>query len=376
MEKRRIFIINFLYFAIISALAFIVLKFSLTLLFPFVAALVIAYVLQRPIRFISTRLRLPQKLSAILIVLLFYGIIGTLLVLGSIRAFSYVSDLVQRLPQIYLLHVSPVLTDLFRELEHALSQADPSVVDTLDYLAGQLMQSLRSLVSNLSLTSMEVISNMASSLPMLFIRMILMIISTFFIAMDYESLASFCMYQLNERSRNVVMQIKQYVVGTLFVCIRSYALIMSITFVELSVGLTVIGIRNSILIAFCIAIFDILPVLGTGGIMIPWALISVILGDYPEAVKLALLYVLITIIRNIIEPKIVGGQIGLHPVVTLVSMFAGVQLFGVIGLFGFPIILSLVSYLNRTGTIHLFRTEETKMTDCSKEKTDLPETRN
>lgn len=376
MEKRRIFIINFLYFAIISALAFIVLKFSLTLLFPFVAALVIAYVLQRPIRFISTRLRLPQKLSAILIVLLFYGIIGTLLVLGSIRVFSYVSDLVQRLPQIYLLHFSPVLTDLFRELEHALSQADPSVVDTLDYLTGQLMQSLRSLVSNLSLTSMEVISNIASSLPMLFIRMILMIISTFFIAMDYESLSSFCMYQLNERSRNVVMQIKQYVVGTLFVCIRSYALIMSITFVELSVGLTVIGIRNSILIAFCIAIFDILPVLGTGGIMIPWALISVILGDYPEAVKLALLYVLITIIRNIIEPKIVGGQIGLHPVVTLVSMFAGVQLFGVIGLFGFPIILSLVSYLNRTGTIHLFRTAETKMTDCSKEKTDLPETRN
>lgn len=376
MEKRRIFIINFLYFAIIAALTFIVLKFSLTLLFPFVAALVIAYALQRPIRFISTRSRLPQKLSAILIVLLFYGIIGTLLVLGSIRAFSYVSDLVQRLPQIYLLHISPVLTDLFRELEHALSQADPSVIDTLDYLAGQLMQSLRSLVSNLSLTSMEIISNIASSLPMLFIRMILMIISTFFIAMDYESLSSFCMRQLNERSRNVVMQIKQYVVGTLFVCIRSYALIMSITFVELSVGLTVIGIHNSILIAFCIAIFDILPVLGTGGIMIPWALISAILGDYPGAVKLALLYVLITIIRNIIEPKIVGGQIGLHPVVTLVSMFAGVQLFGVIGLFGFPIILSLISYLNRTGTIHLFRTAETEMPDCSKAKTDLPETKN
>lgn len=376
MEKRRRFIINFLYFAIIAALTFVILKFAMTLLFPFVAALVIAYILQRPIRFLAIKFQIPPKISAIFIVLLFYGIIGTLLVLGSIRAFSYISDLVQRLPQIYLIHVSPVLTDLFRELEHALSQADPSVIDTLDYLAGQLMQSLRSLVSNLSLTSMEVISNIASSLPMLFIRTILMIISTFFIAMDYESLSSFCMRQLNERSRNVVMQIKQYVVGTLFVCIRSYALIMSITFVELSVGLTVIGIRNSILIAFCIAIFDILPVLGTGGIMIPWALISVILGDYPEAVKLAILYVLITIIRNIIEPKIVGGQIGLHPVVTLVSMFAGVQLFGVIGLFGFPIVLSLVSYLNRTGTIKLFRTVETEIPNCSKVKTDLPETRN
>ena len=95
--------------------------------------------------------------------------------------------------------------------------------------------------------------------------------------------------------------------------------------------------------------------------MIPWALISAILGDYPGAAKLAVLYVFITIVRNIIEPKIVGGQIGLHPVVTLVSMFAGVQLFGVVGLFGFPIGLSLLTYLNRTGTIHLYRTgDETK----------------
>lgn len=361
MEKRRTFIINFLYFAIIVALSLFVLRFALTLLFPFVAALFISYVLRRPIDFLAAKTRLSRKVSAILIVLIFYVTFGTLLVLGSIRAFSYVSDLVQRLPQIYLRYVSPVMTDLFDELEHALSQVDPSILETVDYLWDQLMQSLRSLVSGLSLSSMEVISDFASSLPMLFIRLVLMVISTFFIAMDYEALSAFCMRQLNEKAQNVVMQIKQYVVGTLFVCIRSYALIMSITFVELSVGLTLIGIRKSVFIAFCIAVFDILPVLGTGGIMIPWALISAILGDYPGAAKLAVLYVFITIVRNIIEPKIVGGQIGLHPVVTLVSMFAGVQLFGVVGLFGFPIGLSLLTYLNRTGTIHLYRTgDETK----------------
>ena len=282
MEKRRTFIINFLYFAIIVALSLFVLRFALTLLFPFVAALFISYVLRRPIDFLAAKTRLSRKVSAILIVLIFYVTIGTLLVLGSIRAFSYVSDLVQRLPQIYLRYVSPVMTDLFDELEHALSQVDPSILETVDYLWDQLMQSLRSLVSGLSLSSMEVISDFASSLPMLFIRLVLMVISTFFIAMDYEALSAFCMRQLNEKAQNVVMQIKQYVVGTLFVCIRSYALIMSITFVELSVGLTLIGIRKSVFIAFCIAVFDILPVLGTGGIMIPWALISAILGDYPR----------------------------------------------------------------------------------------------
>ena len=144
-------------------------------------------------------------------------------------------------------------------------------------------------------------------------------------------------------------------VGTLFVCIRSYALIMSITFVELSLGLTVIGVKNSILIAFLISVFDVLPVLGTGGIMIPWTVISALTGNYSLSLGLLIVYLFITVIRNIIEPKIVGSQIGLHPVVTLASMFAGVQLLGVVGLFGFPISLSLLRHLNDNGTIHIFK---------------------
>lgn len=358
MEKRKKFIINFLYFAIITAAVFLVLQFALTLLFPFVAALFIAYILRRPIRFLSRRTTLPRKASAVVMVLIFYGTIGTLLVLGSIRAFSFVSDLVQSLPRIYLQYVNPVMRELFQELEHALGETDPAVLDTVDYLWGQLTQSLSSLVSDLSLTSMEAISSLASSLPALFIRLLLMVISTFFIAMDYDAMASFCMRQLDGWVRELVLTVKEYVVGTLFVCIRSYALIMSITFCELAVGLAIIGIENSVLISLGIAIFDILPVLGTGGVMIPWAIISAVLGDIPMALKLLALYLVITVVRNIIEPKIVGKQIGLHPVITLVSMFAGVQLFGVAGLFGFPIGLSLILYLNRTGVIHIFKTKE------------------
>ena len=143
--------------------------------------------------------------------------------------------------------------------------------------------------------------------------------------------------------------------GTLFVCIRSYAIIMSITFVELSIGLSIIGVDNAIVIALLIAIFDILPVLGTGGIMIPWAVITAIQGDYSMAIALFAVYIVVTIIRNIIEPKIVGSQLGLHPVATLASLFVGAQLFGAVGLFGFPIGLSLLRYLNEQGTLKIFK---------------------
>ena len=89
--------------------------------------------------------------------------------------------------------------------------------------------------------------------------------------------------------------------------------------------------------------------------MIPWAIFSLIGGDWGFAVGLIVIWAVITIVRNIIEPKIVGSQLGLHPVVTLCSMFVGAQLFGVIGLFGFPIGLSLLRYLNDHGVVRLFR---------------------
>ena len=102
------------------------------------------------------------------------------------------------------------------------------------------------------------------------------------------------------------------------------------------------------------AIFDILPILGTGGSLIPWAIIVAILGNPALAFGLLFLYVFILVVRNIIEPRIVGKQIGLHPLVTLVGMFIGLRLFGVIGLFGIPIALSILVNLDRNDVIHIF----------------------
>lgn len=355
MEKRQRFIINFLYFAIILAIASVLLKFALPLLAPFVTGFLIAYCLKGPISFLSQRSRLPRKAAAALMVLIFYVTVGTLAALLGIRAFSYVSSLVGSLPRLYTTYVYPLMTDIFERVEQAVAQMDPNLLDTMEYISEQISQSAGQLVSRLSVGSMELVSNVASSLPMLFIRLLMMVISSFFIAMDYEKITGFCLQQLSGKAQEVFLQIKKYVVGTLFVCIRSYALIMSITFVELSVGLGIIGIQHFILVALGIAVFDILPVLGTGGIMIPWAVLTAILGDYSLALELMVVYLVITVVRNIIEPKIVGGQIGLHPVVTLASMFVGVQLLGAVGLFGFPIGLSLLRYLNDTGVIHFFR---------------------
>ena len=356
-EKKKKFIIDVAYLALVLALGYVALQYALPLLMPFVIAFLIAYILRRPIRFFSRVFHVPKGLAAVLLVVLTYGAIGLLLALAGIRITATIASLVQQIPAIYNNYILPDLTDLFTGLEDLLARLDPSLMSTLEELQTQLLNMLWQLVSSLSgllMGGVSLATSLATSLPGFLIRLLLMVISTFFIAIDYEKIVTFCLRCLSGNTRKVVLQIKDYVVGTLFVCIRSYALIMSITFVELSIGLSIISVNRAMLVALLIAIFDILPVLGTGGIMIPWAILTALGGNMPQALALLVVYVIITIIRNIIEPRIVGKQIGLHPVLTLMSMFVGTHLFGVVGLFGLPILLSLLRYLNDAGTISLF----------------------
>ncbi len=353
-EKKRKFIIDFVYLALILALSYLLLRYALPLLMPFVIAFLIAYLLRRPIRFLSRKLRLPNSLIAVLLVVLVYGGAGLILVLFGLRIAASVGDLVGRIPTLYTSYVVPTLSAGSVWLEDLLAGIDPSVLSALEEIRNQLIRMLGQLVSSLSVWVTGWVSSVATALPGTLIRLLLMVISTFFIAIDYDRIVRFFFQLLGGHTRQILLQIKNYVVGTLFVCLRSYLIIMCITFLELSIGLRIIGVERSSLVALLIAIFDILPVLGTGGIMIPWAILSALGGNVPRALALLVIYLVITVIRNIIEPKIVGQQIGLHPVLTLMSMFVGTHFFGVVGLFGLPILLSLLRYLNETGTINLY----------------------
>ncbi|MBR6615908.1 MAG: sporulation integral membrane protein YtvI [Lachnospiraceae bacterium] len=354
-EKKRAFLINFAYFGVMVALAFFGIRYLLPIILPFVIAFIIAYFLQWPVNVLEKRFGLPHKPIAILAVLLFYVIVGGVLTLMGAKIVSAVINLVKEVPSFYIRQIYPFFVDILHDLERVLIKLGLSELGAASGSTGQVIQSLSEMVSGLPGKVVDVATGFAVSVPGLFVDIVIMIICTFFITIDYRRLTDFCMRQLDDNSKKLFLEIKEYVVGTLLVCIGSYALIMSITFVELSVAFTLIGMNHAIIVAACIAVFDILPVLGTGGIMIPWAVFMLVYGNYPLALELFLIYVIITVIRNIIEPKIIGGQLGLHPVVTLICMFVGVEFFGVIGLFGLPILLSLILHLNAHGAINVLK---------------------
>lgn len=354
-NKKKHFIVNTIYFFLIALIAYVFFNYAINLISPFIFALLVAYLLQKPTKSIAVILKLPPKMVSVILVLFFYSTIGLLFSLIGVKLISVVTALISGLPMIYETQLEPFLLNTFDGVEQAVYRLDPALVDVLNEGFDQFVNSLGEDIKNISLSLVGSLSTIASSLPEFLIKIVLMIISTFFIAMDYDALAQSISRQFTNRNNDVIQKIKQYVFHTLFVVVRSYLLIMGITFIELSVGLSIIGIPNAVLIAFIIAIFDILPVLGTGGIMIPWTIITFFQGNYQISIGILVVYIVVTIVRNILEPKIVGGQLGLHPVVALMSMFIGANLIGVIGLFGFPITLSLLKHLNDTGTIKLFK---------------------
>lgn len=137
--------------------------------------------------------------------------------------------------------------------------------------------------------------------------------------------------------------------------LRVYALMMTITFVELYIGFSLLKFPMPMLLGFLVAIVDILPVLGTGTVLIPWAMILCILGKSGLGAGVFVLYLVITVVRQTLEPKVIGQQVGLHPVVTLLCIFAGAQLIGILGIFTFPVIATMIKKMNDEGTIRVFR---------------------
>lgn len=355
LEREKRFIIHFLYWAIIIFCISLVFKYAGPVLVPFVVAFIIAWILHRPIDYVHKKTHIHRAIVSILFVLLFYCTIGLLIGICGAEIFSALKNFLLEVPLFFTTTIVPFIQEVFHWLETLFQSFDPAILSLLNESASSLLEMVGKLTTFLSSWAISFLSNIAAEVPGAFMKTIITIIVTVFMTIDFHPVSDFVLRQIPEKKRNALLEGKGYVKDTLLKCLKSYTLIIFMTFIELFIGLSLLRIPNASIIAAIIAIIDILPVLGTGSILIPWAIISAVLGNIPLAIGIVVLYLTITIIRNIVEPKLVGQQVGLHPVVTLASMLLGLNFFGIIGLFGFPITLSLIMNLNQKGIIHIFK---------------------
>ncbi len=356
IEKRKRFLINVAFVFVIAALTFFAFKYLINLIIPFFIAFCFAMLLKPLVGFLAKKFpKIKEPIISAVVVTVFFATIGVLLVLLGIRLFSVARELFSSLPSLYSDYIEPTLTYLFDELSSGIGNIDPNVSGISSEFVTNFTDSLGNAVSSLSVKAVTYLTSLASGLPGLLIRVLFTVISTYYLSRDYTLLSDFIFRQFSPETNRIATEVRQSTAKIIFQYIRSYALIIVITFSEVTVGLLLLRVPNAVLKALLIALFDILPVVGTGTIVIPWAVFELIGGNYTLALGLMILYVIIFVVRNIIEPKIIGANIGLHPVLTLICMFVGGALFGVIGLFGLPILAALIYTLNENKVITIFK---------------------
>ena len=338
LEKQKNFLITAAYWTVITASGYLVVKYIVPISVPFFLGIPIAYLVVR----ISRLLKCQHKLVRISLILIIYGLLGLLITLLAAKGVSVITGFIRWLPEVYALKILPLAKLAYGWFAAFVDQLDPAMVSALEMVLESVTASLKNLVSALSGYAVTLVSGIATGIPTLILSMLAMIFSTVFVANDYEGIKSYAQKNLPQSVKKLLSNIWIYLTKTLFVVIRSYVIIMMLTFTELSILFSVFGIEHAVLKAAIIAILDIMPVLGTGGIMIPWAVISLVLGYTKLGLELLLIYIIVTVVRNYVEPKIVGTQLGLHPIITLVAMFIGMRLFGFVGVFGLPVAVSFL----------------------------------
>jgi len=338
---KRDFIENFIFYGIILGIAFVCCKYLLPIMIPFIVGYIAAYAAHEVSKKNTEDMSKTQK---IVILVAIYFIILVL----SFFIVAYLVDKVKDLVawgSSYAGNVEPLINNITAAITEYSSKLPVEAKDFMNTILSAAADGLKSILLAAASSLSSFVTNLVTSVPSLFLNIVVAIISSFYILIDYDRVNESLKKWIPKRMKGLVGKLVLFVKTKLFSIIKSYALIMGITFVELAIGLIIGRTPNAIMLSVLIAILDILPVLGVGTALIPWAIAELILGKVVYGVWLLIVYTVITIIRNIIEPKLVGDDLGLDPLTTLVAMIVGMNLFGVLGLFGIPLTLSFIRYV-------------------------------
>lgn len=373
-EKKRAFLINLLFIAAVLGLVYVFFKYLFWPVAPFLLSFFFAMLIQRPLRWLTNKTHGKGRgIWSVVLVLLSIAVVlvPIILIIGNIVAEirDFISYLISQLSDF-----PKFLADLQEILLKALSFLPDNIYSTVAQKITEVISSMSTdfdlsaigltsdTVKNTISTGVTGIYNVARNVPSAVLGIVIGIIAWILFAKDYRTVVNFIQLQLPDSKKNLLVEIKQVFSNTILKMVKAYLLIMFITFCELSIGFTILSIAGIMsnsyiyLIALAICIFDILPVAGSGGILIPWAIISLIMGNTAQAIGLIVIYVVITVIRQYIEPKIVGDSLGVNPLITLAGLYFGLKLFGVLGMFIVPILIMTIKAFNDTGRIHLWKT--------------------
>lgn len=315
---------------------------------PFLIAFIISLLIEPLIRKVMKVTNLTRKASAIITLIIVFGIIIGLLVWGITGAIAESTNILTDLNN-NVLNIGNKISSLISNFKIDSLKIPDQFKEIINNSFTETIGIGKKIAQNL----LTYIINMVKHIPQMAIYIGITVLATYFVCTDK-------MYMLDQMEHHLprgwTMKIGskiRKIASSLGDYLKAQCVLILVSFFIVLIGLTIfkmmgLNIEYPLMAALGIGFVDALPILGSGTVMIPWAIISASNGDIKLAIAMLVLYILIAIVRQLIEPRIVSNHIGIHPIFTLIAMYTGFKTIGVIGMFIGPIILIILKSIFET----------------------------
>ena len=353
MERRKELLFRLLWWAAATGVGWLALRYALVWLLPFLLALGAAALLEPLIVRAQRRLHLRRSFTAAVLTLVLVGGVLAVLIVLAVQVVEQAVALVSSLPEL-LAALPDTLTSLERRLESFCAACPEGVGRAARGLLSSLPEETARLAGQVSSAVLQEAGRAMGALPQILLACGTTVLAVFFTLSAYPAVMGFFRRQLGSGLARA-QGVKANVFATLGKWLKAECILLAVTFCQLLAGLLLIRQEYALLLAALIALIDALPVFGTGTVLVPWAAAVCLLGNVPKGIALLALFAVISVVRSMLEPKLVAAQAGLPPLASLAAMYVGFCAMGVAGMVLAPVLLLLVKQLHDGGYIRLWR---------------------
>ncbi len=327
----------------------------LSLLFPFVLALIVAWCLNPAVRWLQRKLPLNRKAISMALIILVFAVIGGVLFGVGWVAVSQITSLFDN-RQSLLESLMNGLDALWANVSGWLDEIGkfiplpPELVSSGEGFLELLTRWFQSLdISGWLTRLMNHAPDLVSNISGFLVALIVFVMASYFITGEYPRYRFQVTDRMPAEVRDFTRSARNICVAAFGGYLKSQLLMSLVVFLILTVGFMIMGNSYGLLIAFGLAVLDFIPIVGSGTVMVPWAVIDLILGHYLSAVQLMLIWGVIALFRQLAGPKVLGDQTGLSPILSLLGIYVGMKAGGVLGMVFGPLILLVIINLGKLG---------------------------
>lgn len=354
-NKRFSFLVKLAYYAVILIAVFLFFKYVFIWVAPFLLGLIVTLIVEPATQFLVTKVKLNRRISGFITTICFWLVMGLII---SYLLWMLVSEVYS------LFKMAPAIATGTREFIKSFSdklsieydRLPPDVKNAVQSSLNNITVSVSNFISGVIDNLFNIVSRFMMSLPKVIFFISTAIISSCFIACDYPRIRKFVNMQIPSKHYATVVHVRNFLSNTIFKLIKAYSVIMLITFCLLFAGFRILGIDYALILAMLIALVDILPVIGCSAITIPWGIILIFMDNFKTGIGLLILTLIILIVRQISEPKIIGHHLGLYPLVSLITMYIGLVSFGFTGMIVLPLAVIFLLNMQELGHIKIWKT--------------------